>query len=75
MKQTRADVIEARIILLMQMDVYVRNHIQDEDYIVDGWFAVGVPDGANLMDYEDIASDDEEFEDVCKVFAKICTKQ
>lgn len=44
--------------------------INDEDY-VDIWLSEGCPDESTQEDYEDIASDDEEYERIFKLFKSL----
>ncbi len=63
--------MEERISVLKSMDNIIR-HIDDETYMND-WLMLGVPDCASDDDYEFIASDDDEYNDVTKLFFEICS--
>ena len=42
---------------LWEMDSYIREHINDEELIIDSWFSIGIPDGADLEECIEIARD------------------
>lgn len=42
---------------LFRMHNYILENINDEDLIIDGWFAIGIPDGADLEECIEIARD------------------
>ena len=48
-----------RMNILGGMNEYVLNHVEDEDLIVNDWFANGVPDGGDEDDLRSMAEDDE----------------
>lgn len=56
--------------LLGGMDVYVREMVDDEAFLMD-WLAEGVPDEANENDLMEIAEDVEDFIRICKVFGDL----
>lgn len=68
-EQFKREVIGRRVEVLQAMDYAVR-YMNDEDSI-EPWFMCGVPDGAELEDYEDMASDHETYIDTVKLFARI----
>ncbi len=68
-EQFKREVIGRRVEVLQAMDYAVR-YMNDENSI-EPWFMCGVPDGAELEDYEDMASDHETYIDTVKLFAKI----
>lgn len=72
MKATRKEIVNHRIYLVREMDKFVKNRIDDES-IIDCWLMYGVPDGADEIDYREIAEDDELWLDVVKEFNKCCT--
>ena len=57
---------EARVQQLMLMDEFMRTFNDEEDLIP--WYECGVPDGANENDYEDIAEDDDEYNEIFNLF-------
>ena len=68
-EQFKREVIGRRVEVLRAMDYAIR-YMNDESSI-EPWFMCGVPDGAELEDYEDMASDHETYIDTVKPFAKI----
>ena len=76
MTVTRKEWIEVRKNLLKEMDDYVRNKIGDkigDDFVYyDVWASEGVPDGADELDYHEIAEQDDLWLDCVKAFAKCC---
>lgn len=48
-----------RMNILGGMNEYVLNHVEDEDLIVNDWFANGVPDGGDEDDLRSMAEDEE----------------
>lgn len=72
MTQFQKEVIGRRVEVLQAMDYAVR-YMNDEDSM-EPWLMCGVPDGAELEDYEDMASDHETYISTVKLFAKIVSK-
>lgn len=72
MKATRKEIVEHRIYLVKEMDKFIKNRVEDES-IIDCWLMCGVPDGADEIDYREIAEDDELWLDVVKEFNRCCT--
>ena len=72
MTQFEREVIGRRVEVLQAMDYAVR-YMNDENSI-EPWFMCGVPDGAELEDYEEMASDHETYIDTVKLFARIVSK-
>lgn len=70
---TRDEFIILRMNILGGMNEYLINNVQDEEIIVDIWFAEGVPDGATEDDLRSIAEDEELWLDTINCFAK-CAK-
>ena len=68
-EQFKREVIGRRVEVLQARDYAIR-YMNDEDSI-EPWFLCGVPDGAELEDYEDMASDHDTYIDTVKLFAKI----
>jgi hypothetical protein len=56
--------------LLGGMDAYVREHLDDENYLM-GWLELGVPDGADEEELMEIAGDEEEFNRITDIFSNI----
>ena len=71
METTRKEIVEGRAYLVREMDKFVKNKIEDER-IIDCWLMCGVPDGADEIDYREIAEEDELWLDVVKEFIKCC---
>lgn len=61
--------MEKRIENLKRMDRMVRN-FNDEELVMD-WLMVGVPDEASEDDYEFIASDINEYNEICAIFVRL----
>lgn len=55
---------------LMWMDKYIKEHVADEDLIIDCWLKNGVPDGCDEESCKEIV-DAESYTDCCKLFAYI----
>ena len=72
MKATRKEIVEHRIYLAKEMDKFIKNRVGDES-IIDCWLMCGVSDGADEIDYREIAEDDELWLDVVKEFNRCCT--
>lgn len=72
MKVTRKEIVEHRIYLVKEMDKFIKNRVGDES-IIDCWLMCGVSDGADEIDYREIAEDDELWLDVVKEFNRRCT--
>ena len=72
MKVTRKEIVEHRIYLVKEMDKFIKNRVGDES-IIDCWLMCGVSDGADEIDYREIAEDDELWLDVVKEFNRCCT--
>lgn len=72
MKATRKEIVEHRIYLVKEMDKFIKNRVGDE-CIIDCWLMCGVPDGADEIDYREIAEGDELWLDVVKEFNRCCT--
>ena len=71
-KEWKQHIMERRITVLKAMDEAVRE--MNDEYAMDSWLMVGVPDEASEDDYEFIAENHEEYIDVVKVFARIVAK-
>lgn len=71
-EQFKREVIGRRVEVLQAMDYAVR-YMNDEDGM-EPWLMCGVPDGAELEDYEDMANDHETYIATVKLFARIVSK-
>ena len=67
------DILTLRMNILGGMNAYILDNVDDEEIIVDDWFAVGVPDGATEDDLRTIAEDEELWLDTINCFAR-CAK-
>lgn len=56
--------------LLGGMDAYVRERLDDEDYLT-AWLELGVPDGADEEELMEIAGDEKEFNRITDIFSNI----
>ena len=56
---------------LKKLNDYILNEIQNEDLIVNYWFATGIPDQPVELDFYNIANDKELFSDCIKTFVRI----
>lgn len=68
-KNTKQSQIERKIELLKDMHNYILN--MGDDFIYDIWIRDGVPDEPNDEIFEFIASDDNEWREVCELFGKL----
>ena len=68
-KQT--NITKCRIEFLKQFDYYIRNIIGDDD-ITEEWLMLGLPDGYDEADLNDIALDDESWLDCVNCFSNCC---
>ena len=66
---TREELIKDRINVAKAMNKYILEK-GDEEIWFD-WIALGVPDCPTEEDYEFIASDDDEWMDLCKLFGRL----
>lgn len=62
---------KSRVKILKEMNAYILDVIGDEE-VFDDWWVNGVPDSPSEEDYEIIASDDNSWYYVVKVFARCC---
>jgi hypothetical protein len=69
---TREEIIKERIVELKRMDNNVKDW--DNEILWCTWIALGVPDEATEEDFEDIASDDECYEDIVGVYERLLRK-
>lgn len=67
---TKNEIQVLRANLLGGMDAYVREHLDDEDYLME-WLEMGVPDGADEEELMEIAEDEEEFNRISAYFGSL----
>ena len=65
------DITKCRVEFLKQFDYYIRNIIGDDD-ITKEWLILGLPDGYDEADLNDIALDDESWIDYVNCFSSCC---
>ena len=56
---------------LKKLNDYILENIDDEELIVNYWFATGIPDYPTEEDFYDTAEDKELYDDCIKTFARI----
>ena len=66
---TKTELIKLRKKLLKQMNKYIIE-IGDEEIWSD-WIALGVPDEPSEDDYDFIAEEDKEWNNVCELFGRL----
>lgn len=71
MKVSKDEMIETRKNLLKQMDIFIRENI-DEDVIIDVWFACGLEDGWDEEILTEYASDKESWDNCVNTFIECC---
>lgn len=59
--------------ILGGMDCYIRNYCQDED-LIEEWLSCGVPDGCDEDFLKELAEDNADFADICRLFSKLVTR-
>lgn len=64
--------VRYRAKILTLMDVYVREHVEDEDFF-DAWINT-FPDGASPDDIEDIAEDIVIFDKIARLFGRVVSQ-
>ena len=67
------EMLALRMNILGGMNAYILDNVDDEEIIIDDWFAEGVPDEATEDDLRTIAEDEELWLDTIKCFAR-CAK-
>lgn len=67
---TKNEIKVLRANLLGGMDAYVREVIDDEDYLME-WLEMGVPDDADEDTLMEIARDEEEFNRISAYFGSL----
>lgn len=68
-KNTKQSEIERRIELLKGMHNYIID--MGDDFVYDIWIRDGVPDEPDDEIFEFIASEDDEWREVCALFGKL----
>lgn len=64
---------EMRYRQLKAMDNTIRQVYNDE-YYIEHWFMVGIPDGSDEADFRDYAEDQEDFDDFLATFVRMVEK-
>ena len=67
---TKNEIQVLRANLLGGMDTYIREVVEDEEYLMS-WLAYGVPDDADEDTLMEIAGDEEEFNRIVTEFASL----
>lgn len=67
---TKNEIQVLRANLLGGMDAYAREHLDDENYLME-WLELGVPDGADEEELMEIAEDEEDFNRIARVFSDL----
>lgn len=70
--QFKNEVINRRVEVLQNMDYAIR--FMNDESVMEPWLMEGVPDGADLDDYQSIAEDHDEYIYIVKLFAKLVAK-
>ena len=73
MAVTHNDLIQLRKKLLKEMNTYIIE-MGDEEIWMD-WITLGVPDEPFEDDYEFIAENDDEWNDVCGLFGRLAVEE
>ena len=68
-KNTKQSEIERRIELLKGMHNYIID--MGDDFVYDIWIRDGVPDEPDDEIFEFIASEDDEWREICELFGKL----
>ena len=67
------EMITLRMNILGGMNSYLLDNIDDDEYLISDWWAVGVPDGATEDDLCTMAEDEELWLNAVNSFAR-CAK-
>lgn len=70
---THNDLIQLRKKLLKEMNAYIIE-MGDEEIWMD-WITLGVPDAPSEDDYDFIAENDDEWNDVCGLFGRLAVEE
>lgn len=73
MAVTHNDLIQLRKKLLKEMNTYIIE-MGDEEIWMD-WITLGVPDAPSEDDYDFIAENDDEWNDVCGLFGRLAVEE
>lgn len=73
MAVTHNDLIQLRKKLLKEMNKYIIE-MGDEEIWMD-WITLGVPDAPSEDDYDFIAENDDEWNDVCGLFGRLAVEE
>lgn len=60
------------LVLLKEMDKYMRNNIEDEELFIEEWLTYGIPDDVHHEDLEFILSDRERYIGILESFVRSC---
>lgn len=70
---THNDLIQLRKKLLKEMNTYIIEMGDEEIWVT--WITLGVPDAPSEDDYDFIAENDDEWNDVCDLFGKLAVEE
>lgn len=70
---THNDLIQLRKKLLKEMNTYIIEMGDEEIWAT--WITLGVPDTPSEDDYDFIAENDDEWNDVCDLFGKLAVEE
>lgn len=70
---TREELVKTRISIAKQMNKYIID-MGDEEIWMD-WITLGVPDAPSEDDYDFIAENDDEWNDVCSLFGRLAVEE
>lgn len=70
---THEELVQARIKMLKQMNTYIIEMGDKEIWM--NWITLGVPDEPSEDDYEFIAENDDEWNDICDLFGKLAEEK
>lgn len=73
MAVTHNDLIQLRKKLLKEMNTYIIEMGDEEIWAT--WIALGVPDAPSEDDYDFIAENDDEWNDVCGLFGRLAVEE
>ena len=73
MTVTHNDLIQLRKKLLKEMNTYIIEMGDEEIWAT--WITLGVPDAPSEDDYDFIAENDDEWNDVCGLFGRLAVEE
>ena len=73
MAVTHNDLIQLRKKLLKEMNTYIIEMGDEEIWAT--WITLGVPDASSEDDYDFIAENDDEWNDVCGLFGRLAVEE